>query len=128
MHRCIRTVFDTTQHLEGPYVYEAPDLLIGYEAGYRHSWDAAVGCTSENVISDNTKSWSGDHCMDPKIVPGVFFCNRKINTETPNILDLAPSVLDLFGVTAPRYMQGRSLFGAAVPGTAPEEKTAEVGS
>ena len=111
--RAIRDVFDTTASFKGPYSYEAPDLLIGYDAGYRHSWDCAVGCTSEKVFSDNTKSWSGDHCMDPRIVPGIFFCNRKINTESPNILDLAPTVLDLFGIAPPPYMQGGPLFGAS---------------
>jgi len=121
--RAIREVFDTQANFKGPYSYEAPDLLIGYEAGWRHSWDCAVGCTSENVFSDNTKSWSGDHCMDPRIVPGIFFCNRKINTATPNILDMAPTVLDLFGIAPPPYMQGGSLFGpprvpAAPPGAA----------
>jgi predicted AlkP superfamily phosphohydrolase/phosphomutase len=117
----IREVFDTTANFKGPYSYEAPDLLIGYDAGYRHSWDCAVGCTSENVFSDNTKSWSGDHCMDPRIVPGIFFCNRKVNTEEPNILDLAPTVLDLFGVAPPPYMQGRALFGPARPKTPPDQ-------
>ncbi len=126
----IREVFDATKHVAGPYTYEAPDLLIGYEAGYRHSWDCAVGCTSENVFSDNTKSWSGDHCMDPRIVPGIFFCNRKINTETPNILDLAPSMLKLFGVPVPSYMQGKSLFEpASAPSSRPSEPVpAEVAS
>lgn len=125
--RAIRDVFDTTASFKGPYSYEAPDLLIGYDAGYRHSWDCAVGCTSEKVFSDNTKSWSGDHCMDPRIVPGIFLCNRKINAEAPNILDLAPTVLDLFGIAPPPYMQGGSLFGAprlppppkGAPATAP---------
>jgi hypothetical protein len=35
-------------------------------------------------------------------VPGVFFCNRRIVTETPHILDLAVSVIRLFG-TSPRH-------------------------
>ncbi|MBM4013840.1 MAG: nucleotide pyrophosphatase [Planctomycetes bacterium] len=122
--RAVREVFDTQANFAGPYSYEAPDLLIGYEAGYRHSWDCAVGCTSENVFSDNTKSWSGDHCMDPRIVPGVFFCDRKINTETPNILDLAPTVLDLFGIQPPPYMQGERLFGERKP-KAPAGPTAK---
>jgi predicted AlkP superfamily phosphohydrolase/phosphomutase len=120
--RAIREVFDTAANFQGPYSYEAPDLLIGYEAGYRHSWDCAVGCTSEAVFSDNTKSWSGDHCMDPRIVPGIFFCNRKINTEAPNILDLAPTVLDLFGIAPPPYMQGGALFGEPKRAPGPPSK------
>ena len=26
-----------------------------------------------------SKAWSGDHCIDPRLVPGVFFCNRTID-------------------------------------------------
>ena len=60
----------------GPYVENAPDLLIGYNAGYRASWDGATGIVPGPVFDDNTKAWSGDHCIDPRLVPGVFFCNR----------------------------------------------------
>jgi len=123
----IRDVFDASKHVPGPYVSEAPDLLIGYGAGYRHSWDAAVGCTSEHTFSDNTKSWSGDHCMDPRIVPGVLFSNRKVVAENPNILDLAPTVLDLFGIVPPKYMQGTSLYEAR-PAQAPVRQPVEAAS
>ena len=91
----------------------APEVLVGYHKGFRHSWDCATGAVSEVVFTDNTKSWSGDHCVDPRLVPGVFFCNRKINTETPALMDMAPTMLDLFGVPIPNYMQGRPLFGTA---------------
>ncbi|MEW6742776.1 MAG: alkaline phosphatase family protein [Planctomycetota bacterium] len=106
----IQDVFITEEVFDGPYAADAPDLLIGYAAGYRHSWDCATGTVSENVFTDNTKSWGGDHCVDPRIVPGVFFCNRKINTTTPAITDIAPTVLSLFGVTPPPYMKGRCLL------------------
>ena len=49
-------------------------------------------------------------------MPGVFWCNRKIENTAPALIDLAPSVLDLFGVPIPGYMQGHALFeGAARP-------------
>ena len=32
------------------------------------------------------------------VVPGVLFCNRPIEAEDPRLLDIAPTVLDLFGV------------------------------
>ena len=76
-----------------------------------HSWDCATGGVSEVVFSDNTKSWSGDHCVDPRLVPGVFWCNRAITKKDPQLLDIAPTVLDLFGVPTPKYMQGERLFG-----------------
>jgi hypothetical protein len=63
------------------------------------------------VFSDNTRSWSGDHCVDPSIVPGVLFCNRAITTETPRLVDIPASVMRLFGQPIPRYMQGEMIFG-----------------
>ena len=43
-------------------------------------------------------------------MPGVFFCNRAIVTETPRLVDVPASVLRLFGQDVPGYMQGRDLF------------------
>ena len=105
----IREVLDTEQVYSGPYTGDAPDLLVGYNAGYRTSWDCAVGRVTGSVFEDNTKSWSGDHCVDPKLVPGVFFCNQKIHTNSPDIKDIGPTVLRLFGVEIPSYMQGKPL-------------------
>ncbi|MGH7889013.1 MAG: alkaline phosphatase family protein, partial [Thermodesulfobacteriota bacterium] len=106
----IRSVVDTESAASGPYVYDAPDLLIGYDAGYRNSWSCATGRVTEKVFEDNTKHWSGDHCVDPEVVPAVLFVNRKINTMTPDIKDIAPTVLKLFGVDIPRYMKGKSII------------------
>lgn len=108
--RVVKEAFLTRQVHSGPYADMAPEILVGYHRGYRHSWDCATGSVSEQIFTDNTKSWSGDHCVDPRLVPGVFWCNRKIATEHPSIMDIAPTVLDLFGVPAPRYMQGSNLF------------------
>jgi predicted AlkP superfamily phosphohydrolase/phosphomutase len=107
----IREVFLTRDVHDGPYADAAPELLIGYHEGYRHSWECATGSVTREVFSDNTKSWSGDHCVDPRLVPGVFFCDVKPNTATPALIDIAPTVLDLFGLEIPAYMQGRALFG-----------------
>ena len=106
----IREVIDTDAASSGPYKHDAPDLLVGYNAGYRSSWTCAVGRVTEHVFEDNTKHWSGDHCVDPKIVPGVIFSNRKIVKENPHLTDMAPTVLKLFGVGIPNYMKGKPLF------------------
>jgi predicted AlkP superfamily phosphohydrolase/phosphomutase len=103
-------VFLTREVHDGPYADLAPELLIGYKRGYRHSWDCATGACSEEIFTDNTKSWSGDHCVDPKLVPGVIWCNRKIDKNDPSLADIAPTALDLFGVDIPRYMMGSPLF------------------
>jgi predicted AlkP superfamily phosphohydrolase/phosphomutase len=108
--RAILDVFAANDFFDGPYRFDAPDLLIGYDGGFRNSWDCATGAVTSEVFSDNTKSWSGDHCVDPRIVPGVFFCNRAITSETPNLIDIAPSVFQILGKQPPPYMQGRALF------------------
>jgi predicted AlkP superfamily phosphohydrolase/phosphomutase len=109
----IREIFDSAALCDGPYTGNAPDLLVGYNAGYRISWDGATGVVSGPVFSDNTKAWSGDHCIDPRLVPGVLFCNRPMDTTDPSLIDIAPTALRLFGIEPPAYMDGRPLAGLA---------------
>ncbi len=104
--RAIAEVYDTREIYKGPYVKEAPDLFVGFSVGYRASWDCATGKISPEPIDDNTKSWSGDHCMNPPDVPGIFFSSRKLKVERVNIMDIGPTVLDLFGVPVPPQCDG----------------------
>ena len=106
----VRELFDTQKLYNGPYLENAPDLLVGYNAGYRSSWDMATGVVAGNIFEDNVKAWSGDHCIDPRIVPGVLFCNHKIDVNDPALIDIAPTVLQQFGLTPPEYMDGKVLF------------------
>ena len=108
----IKECFNTTDYYNGPYKDNGPDIIIGCNEGYRASWGAAVGRVDEKIFEDNKKSWSGDHCMDPQLVPGVLFCNKKISRDNPHIVDIGPSVLELFGAEVPSYMTGKSLFNA----------------
>lgn len=94
----------------GPYRENGPDVIVGYRPGYRADWDAAVGAVTGDVISDNTRSWSGDHCMDPRQVPGVLFSSLPFAAGKPSLVDLAPTVLDLLGLPRPAHMTGRSIF------------------
>ncbi len=111
----IRDVYDSKAIYNGPYTESAPDLIAGYAPGYRASWSAAVGKVSAAVFENNTKCWSGDHCIDPSAVPGVLFVNRKfaddaLGIDNPGIEDMAPTVLRLFGIEVPRWMEGRALI------------------
>jgi predicted AlkP superfamily phosphohydrolase/phosphomutase len=110
----IRNVYATASLYRGPYVDAAPDFIVGYNEGYRASWDGAVGKVAANVLEDNPKAWSGDHCVDPVLVPGVLFSNRKVEAGDPGIEDLAPTVLQLFGLEAPAWMEGKGLFAGPV--------------
>jgi predicted AlkP superfamily phosphohydrolase/phosphomutase len=112
--RCIRRVVGAIDGMDGPYRFDAPDLLVGYEGGYRHSWECATGAVTAEIFSDNTKSWSGDHCVDPDVVPGVLFSSRPLAVESPRLVDIPYTVMRLFGQQPPKYMQGRMIF--AEPG------------
>jgi predicted AlkP superfamily phosphohydrolase/phosphomutase len=106
----INEVFDVDEvHSSGPYRAAGMDLIVGYARGYRASWKCATGQVTEAVFTDNTKSWSGDHCVDPRLVPGVLFSNRPFTAKDPGIMDLAPTILTLFGVDVPGHMTGRVL-------------------
>ena len=106
----INQVYDAHEVYDGPYLVNAPDLIVGHNHGYRSSWDNATGVASGPVFDDNAKAWSGDHCVDPLIVPGVFFCNHPIDNRDPALIDIAPTVLRLFGIEAPAHMDGKPLF------------------
>ena len=105
----INNVFIASKIYQGPYTENAPDLIVGYHKGYRASWETAIGQISEKIFNDNIKAWSGDHCIDPAFVPGVLFCDRKIAAENPGLMDIGPTILDLFGVDVPKYMDGKVL-------------------
>jgi predicted AlkP superfamily phosphohydrolase/phosphomutase len=106
----IERVFDTAKLYAGPYSENAPDLVIGYNSGYRISWNCATGMVAGPVFEDNVKAWSGDHCIDPRLVPGILFCNYPIVEEKPALIDLAPSILRVFGLEPPGHMDGKPLF------------------
>ncbi len=106
----VHHVYRKEEIYDGPYVDNAPDLVVGFEEGYRFSWQTALGATPAGVFEPNAKRWSGDHCVDPPFVSGVLLMNRKINTQAPRIIDIAATILKLFQVEAPASMDGRSLL------------------
>jgi Type I phosphodiesterase / nucleotide pyrophosphatase len=74
-----------TPQARGDYV---PDLIVGYAPGYRGSWDAALGGIGRAVIEDNQDEWIGDHCIDPRFVPGVLLSNRRTGIADPSLQSL----------------------------------------
>ncbi|QDU45568.1 Type I phosphodiesterase / nucleotide pyrophosphatase [Symmachiella dynata] len=122
--RAIREVYDSRQVYSGSYVDNGPDLIVGFEKGYRVSWETAVGGSEGPMFYDNTRYWSGDHCVDPQLVPGVFLSNQQFSDEKPAITDLAPTILNLFGVPVPPYMDGKALTRNGKP-QLPTVETAE---
>jgi predicted AlkP superfamily phosphohydrolase/phosphomutase len=88
-----------------------PDLFVTNNDGYRVSWQTSLGGVPKNLIEPNKQVWSGDHCsVDPEIVKGIFFYNRKLTTgRAPYIADVYPTVLGLLAVKAPYELDGVEL-------------------
>jgi predicted AlkP superfamily phosphohydrolase/phosphomutase len=106
----IRGVYRADQVYPGSATALAPDLIVGYSRGYRASWATCLGGVDSEILSDNDKAWSADHCADALEVPGVLFCNRPFRAGSPSLVDLAPSILTEFGLPAPASMTGKSIF------------------
>jgi predicted AlkP superfamily phosphohydrolase/phosphomutase len=87
-----------------------PDLRAGNNLNYRVSWQTSLGGVPKDLLEDNLKAWSGDHCSnDPSLVHGIFFSNRPITKALPNMVDIAPTVLSALGVPVPDEMDGEPL-------------------
>lgn len=88
----------------------APDLIVGYRAGYRASWETALGEAPPGVIVDNDDAWIADHCIDPAEVPAVLFATVPIRAAQPSLKDLPVSLLALYGVAPPSQMKGHNIL------------------
>ncbi|MGZ4730652.1 MAG: alkaline phosphatase family protein, partial [Terriglobales bacterium] len=97
---------------QGPYAQQGPDLLVGYNRGYRAGWQTILGNFPADVFENNTNPWSGDHCMDYTLVPGVLLSNRAIDASSPALTDIAPTIFVQFGIPQPGGMMGRSVFSS----------------
>ncbi len=106
----VTEVFESASLYAGPHRANAPDLVVGCNAGYRLSPESARGVVLGPVFEDNQPSWAGDHAVDPRLVPGVLFSNRRIDAGDPGIMDIAPTVLRTLGVEPPPEMEGTALF------------------
>src|SRR5262249_13004637 len=89
----VRRVLPREQVYAGPHADESPDLLVHFAEGYRVSWATALGGVPEGCFEDNCKKWSGDHLIDPCLVPGVLFMNRPFRGDGASLVDLAPTAL-----------------------------------
>lgn len=84
----VSKVWGAEELYRGDEAYDAPDLVIGYDENYRASWQTALGGVPAPVVEDNARNWSGDHCVDPALVPGVLFTSFSLDEEVRSIGDL----------------------------------------
>jgi len=89
-----------------------PDLFVTNARGYRVSWQSSLGVVMKEMFEDNKQVWSGDHCsLDPELVPGIIFSNRKLGAgRTAAIADVPATILKALGVPPPEKLDGVPLF------------------
>jgi hypothetical protein len=106
----IRRMFRGKEAFHGPRAAEAPDLIVGYDAGYGASDQTTLGEVTEEAIADNTSRWSGNHLMDPDVVPGILLSNRRITGDGHDLTDVTATLLAWYGLPANDGMTGKSFF------------------
>ncbi|MGD9653433.1 MAG: alkaline phosphatase family protein [Candidatus Dadabacteria bacterium] len=106
----ITKIYRAEDIYSGPFLEDAPDLVIGYNSGYRASWETVLGSFPKEIMRDNKQKWSGDHLIEADLVPGILLSNKKIAAVHPTLRDLAPTILGEFGIGKQEGMTGNSVF------------------
>ena len=74
----VNDAWSGTEIFNGPLVDHGPDLVIGFNTGYRASAQTGLGGWEQKALEPNYDHWGADHCMDPSLVPGVLLTNINI--------------------------------------------------
>lgn len=108
--KAVLRAFVAKDVFSGPHVDLAPDIIVGFNRGYRISWRSPLGGFPREIFEDNLEKWSGDHMCAPEIIPGVLLASRPLRRERPALHDLTATILDLFGIEKPEDMTGRTVI------------------
>jgi predicted AlkP superfamily phosphohydrolase/phosphomutase len=108
--RVVLHAYPAAEVFHGERVAEAPDLVIGYNSGYAGSDSSTLGEIDEMVLEDNTSRWSGNHLIDPRLVPGVLIVNAPIRAGEHELTDVTASILDHFALAPSPDMVGASFL------------------
>jgi predicted AlkP superfamily phosphohydrolase/phosphomutase len=104
--------YPASEVFHGERTAEAPDLVVGYNRNYAGSDPSTLGEITEAVLEDNTSRWSGNHLIDPRLVPGVLLVNGPIAPGGHDLTDVTVSILDYYGLPPAPGMAGTSFLGA----------------
>jgi len=99
-------VYPAEEIYSGPFAKEAPDIVFLVDDG-RCEMDAKVGKGSLFEAGASMTGWTGTHTKDGVFIargPGI---KRGYRMRKASILDVAPTILRLFGISPPGEMDGR---------------------
>ena len=98
--------FRLRRRLRRPHVDDAPDLIVGYGEGFRASWDSVLGKLT-TAFSTTISRPGAAITASSTAGSAPAFANRNIAIEKPAIVDVAPTVMKLFGLELPTYFDGK---------------------
>jgi len=91
----------------GDRLAEAPDLLVGYDAGYGNSDHSALGEIPNTVLEDNLGgTFNGNHLMCPDVVPGILLSSGDVLPGAHRLEDLTVEILKRYGIPPGPGMRG----------------------
>jgi predicted AlkP superfamily phosphohydrolase/phosphomutase len=109
--RIVRSVYKRDDVYSGEFIQNAAELQVGMEDGYRVSWQTTLGGSPKGIVYPNMKKWSGDHGgYDFATTAGVLIANKPLSAQPASIIDIAPTVLKVFGVQIPTTVDGKPLL------------------
>jgi predicted AlkP superfamily phosphohydrolase/phosphomutase len=106
-------VHPAAEAFHGDRVAEAPDLVVGYNTGFACSDPSTLGEITEAVLEDNTSRWSGNHLIDPSLVPGVLLVSEPVSAGDHDLTDVTATILDHYGLAPTPGMVGTSFLRAS---------------
>lgn len=119
----IARVFRREEIFHGPFAGEGADLIIdwwsedsqlGTEPSFPEDIDKPPLVVREHKPSGKSE-WGGTHRLHGILVASGPVFNRGVGTENARLIDLAPTLLHLFGVPVPEDMDGKVLAGIFQP-------------
>ena len=85
---------------QGPYAQQGPDLIVGYNRGYRAGWQTILGNFPADIFrqlqSMERRSLHGLH-----VGAGSVADNWPIAASSPALTDIAPTIFAEFGIEKP---------------------------
>ncbi len=83
----------------GERLAEAPDMQVGYNAGYGNSDASSTGRIPHEVLADNNGgTFNGNHLMAAEVVAGILLTNGKVRAGAHALEDLTIELLKQYGI------------------------------
>lgn len=127
-HPVVAAVYRREELYTGPYVVDAPDLIIEPQrdnAKAEHNFILAshTGTLSTSTIFDWSSPYTANHALDGILVAYAKDRIAPLQYLEARIEDIAPTVLAMLGVPIPDTLDGRVLENMFLPGVLPVQYT-----